>query len=210
MTRVSYTGHGSRVTGHETMKTKIKNLLFILILGSACTLLLVGFRGYTMPRIERYHEMMLKSTIIEAAGIRYKKDVLEDAFKKYIRKMNKDGFTYYLSPDDLYIFIFEGRGLWGMITGAITMNPDLTTIENLRIISQEETPGLGGRISEEGFLKKFREKRVSPRLVMMLRTKAARHNEIDAITGASMTSQALIDMINESVIDFRTLMNANQ
>lgn len=185
------------------MNVKLKNLLFILILGGIAASLLIAIQGYTRPKIKEYHERRLKSTILEAANIDYEEAGLEGSFDKNIREVKKDGLAYYLSPDDLYIFIFEGRGLWGMITGAITLNPDLETIESLKIISQEETPGLGGRISEQGFLNQFKKKKVSPELILTLRQKATRSNEVDAITGASMTSQALIDMINESVMDFR-------
>jgi len=62
---------------------------------------------------------------------------------------------------------------------------------------------LGGRISEEDFLSGFKRKKTLPRLLLALRRKAVKANEVDAITGATMTSKALIDMINESVIDFR-------
>lgn len=188
------------------MNAKLKNLLFILILGSVSTVLLIGIKNYTMPKIERYQALRLKSTILDAAGIDYDEDRLDNVFNANIRNMSKNEFMYYTSPDNLYIFTFEGRGLWGMIEGAIALRNDLETIENLRIISQEETPGLGGRIGEEGFLNQFKKKRVSPKLFLALRQKASRVNEIDAITGASMTSKALIDMINESVINFRDIV----
>lgn len=185
------------------MNTKLKNLLFILILGSVCTGLLVGIKSYTTPKIERYNEVRLRSTILDAAAIDYEKTSLDEVFNTKIRKFKKDGLIFYMSPDNLYIFTFEGRGLWGMIEGAIALRRDLKTIENLRIISQEETPGLGGRISEQGFLGQFKNKQVSPKLFLALRRKAQEANEVDAITGASMTSEALIDMVNESVINFR-------
>lgn len=168
--------------------------------------LLLGIRSYTLPKIERYQEVRLKSTILDAASIYYDEDRIDEVFKNNIRKTEEDGHIYYLSPDNHYIFEFKGRGLWGMIEGVITLNPDLVTLENVHIVSQEETPGLGGRISEEGFLSQFKEKKVSPKLFLTLRKKAMGINEVDAITGASMTSQALIDMINESIIDFRKMM----
>jgi len=185
------------------MSKKLKNLLFILILGSVCTSLLLWIRGYTLPRIEQYQELRLKSSILEAAGIYSSEDEVDKAFQKNIREMEKGGQIFYLSPNNHYIFEFEGRGLWGMIEGVITLNRDLETIENIRIVSQEETPGLGGRISEEDFLSGFKRKKTLPRLLLALRRKAVKANEVDAITGATMTSKALIDMINESVIDFR-------
>jgi Na+-transporting NADH:ubiquinone oxidoreductase subunit C len=185
------------------MKAKLRNLLFILVLGSICALILLGIREFTLPRIERYHELKLKSSILDAAGITYTAENLNELFYNNIKEFKKGKFVYYLSPDNTYIFKFKNRGLWGMIEGLITLNADLKTIESIRIISQEETPGLGGRISEESFLAQFKKKILSPELVLVLRRKASRANEVDAISGASMTSSALVKMINESVKDFR-------
>ncbi len=168
--------------------------------------MLIGIERYTEPRIERYQELRLRSTILEAAGMKYDENNLNNVFNTNIREIKKHGFTYYVSPDGLYIFTFTGRGLWGMISGAISLMPDLETIENIKIISQEETPGLGGRIAEEGFLSQFKKKRFSPGLDLVLRKKAAGSNEVDAITGASMTSKALVDMMNEAVADFRKIV----
>lgn len=188
------------------MNQKLKHIIFILILGSVSASLLLGVRNYTYPRIERHEEVMLKSTVLKAAGIEYDEKKLDEAFNRNIRAAEKDGLIYYLSPEGLYIFEFEGRGLWGMIKGAITLRRDLKTIENINIISQEETPGLGGRISERSFLEQFKGKRVFPELYLALRQKATRDNEVDSITGASMTSQALIKMINETVENFRRIV----
>jgi Na+-transporting NADH:ubiquinone oxidoreductase subunit C len=188
------------------MREKFKDLLFILILGSICTSILLGIKSYIQPKIEFYQEMKLKSSILEAAGLSYTEDNLEEVFDNNIREIQKNSFVYYLTPDDYYVFEFRGRGLWGMIEGIVTLDSDLETIENIQIISQEETPGLGGRISEESFLAQFRKKKILPRLLLVLRGKARRVNEVDAISGASMTSEALIKMINESVIDFRRVI----
>jgi len=184
------------------MKEKIKNIIFILLLGGISTSLIIGIKSYTLPMIERYEAFQLKSTIVAAAGIAYSKENLNDVFTENIREIIKDAFVFYLSPDNKYIFEFDGRGLWGMIKGVITLNPDLETIERVQIISQEETPGLGARITEERFLNTFRGKKFSPRLKLVLRKMRPEDNEIDAITGATMTSGALIDMLNQAFEDF--------
>lgn len=93
-----------------------------------------------------------------------------------------------------------------MINGVITLDADLETIKGIRIISQEETPGLGARIAEESYLNQYSGKKVSPQLIMVLRRKATAINEVDAISGASISSQALLDMINESVANFREIL----
>jgi Na+-transporting NADH:ubiquinone oxidoreductase subunit C len=185
------------------MGKKLKDVFFILILGSVSTLLLVGIKSYTYPKISFYQERTFKTAILEAANIAHEAGDFEQAFARNIRKKQLAKTTYYLSPDNLYIFAFEGRGLWGLIHGLITLRPDLETIESLRIISQEETPGLGARIAEESFLNQFISKKVSPKLDLVMRRKSTQDNEIDSISGASMTSKALIDMINQSVESFR-------
>lgn len=188
------------------MKGKIKNLVFILILGSVCVGLLLGLRSYTLPIIKHYQEMVLKQTILKAAGIQFNKENWDQLFAEKIKKEEKNGFEYYLSPTGQYVFEYKGRGLWGMIEGVITLDPDLETIGNLQILSQEETPGLGGRIGEQAFLDSFKLKKVEPALVVMMRTKASKANEIDAITGATLTTDALIKIINDSVESFRKLI----
>lgn len=188
------------------MNTKLKNLLFIVVLGSVCVGLLLGIRAYTAPIIERYQEETLKSTILKAAGIEYNKEDLDRVFDEKIKKEEKDGFVYYMSPDGLYIFEYKGRGLWGMIEGVITLAPDTETIKSLQILAQEETPGLGGRIGEESYLDGYKGKKVMPELVLAMRKKATADNEIDAITGATISSDALMKIVNESVENFRKLM----
>lgn len=188
---------------------KIMNVLFILVLGILSAFLLLKVEALTVEKIKQNRERELKNAILEAASIDYKENQVFQVFDKNIRKKTvktlDNEFEYYLSPDDLYIFEFEGRGLWGMIEGVMALKPDLETIKSIRIISQEETPGLGGRISEESFLSQFEKKKVSPQLPLILkvREKAKKINEIDAITGATMTSSALIDMLNKSVLHFR-------
>jgi len=188
------------------MGQKVKDIIFIVILGAVCVGLLLGIKNYTLPKIKRYEEIQLKSTILEAAGISYTIDDLDETFNKKIKAFTKDDFPYYRSPNRLYIFEFEGRGLWGMIKGVLTLRPDLETIENVNIVSQEETPGLGGRISEKAFLDTFRNKKVLPEIILALRQKATKINEIDAISGASISSDALVKIINEHVKKFRMIM----
>tara|TARA_B100000315_G_scaffold238912_1_gene257165 strand:+ start:1227 stop:1802 length:576 start_codon:yes stop_codon:yes gene_type:complete len=182
---------------------KIKDVIFIILLGSLCTLALLGIRGYTLPIITQYEEFKFKSTILDAAGIEYSEDNAEQVFEDSIRIVQAGNLAYYLSPEGSYIFEFKGRGLWGPIRGVITLEEDLKTIEAMRIISQEETPGLGARITEDSYLTGFKGKVMNQRLTLALRRKAIHNNEIDSISGATLTSTALISMINEYVEIFR-------
>jgi len=99
---------------------------------------------------------------------------------------------------------FCGPGLWGPIEGYLVLEPDMETIRSLAITRHEETPGLGGEIASEEFRRQWGGKRiVSPEgtvgVFLTAAGTASGKNEVDAITGATMTSNALEKMINELI-----------
>ena len=70
------------------------------------------------------------------------------------------------------------------------MRPDLCTVERVRVLAQEETPGLGERIAGDKFLDRFRGKRIPL-------------EDVDAVTGATISSRALVDAVCRRVRAFR-------
>ena len=190
------------------MVRKFADILFILVLGSLSTSALIGIRRYTRPKIERYQEYRLKTAVLEAAGIDYEKSNVDEIFHQQITEMKKSGYEYYVSPDNRYVFEFKGRGLWGMIDGIIILDDDLETLKGIRILSQEETPGLGARIGEESYLNQFNDKKISPQLHLVVRRKATEVNEVDAVSGATLSSEALVRIINEAIAKFREVMRS--
>ena len=77
--------------------------------------------------------------------------------------------------------------------------PDLKTIKGIIIIHQEETPGLGGRIAEADFLDRFETKKVFPRLTIQPPGKASGNNEVDGITGATLSCKAFEEILNREI-----------
>ena len=67
---------------------------------------------------------------------------------------------------------------------------------NLSPAKQAETPGLGGRISEAEFLSGFENKKLFPELLIVGEGKSSGINEVDGITGATLSCDALEEMIN--------------
>jgi len=185
------------------MTSKLKNLLFVIVMGSVCAGMLMGIRWYTIPIIEKYQEKVLKGTILNAAGVAYTDENMDELFETKVKVGGSGESKYYLSPEDDFIFEYKGRGLWGMIEGVITLKPDLKTIKNLQVISQEETPGLGARIVEKQFLDSFSGKILDPKLVLTKLKAGGASDKVEAITGATITTQALVNTINDSVTDFR-------
>ena len=187
----------------------LRIIIFIVLLGSFLTALLVGVNYYTAPIIKKNEELKKKSSVLDAFDISYTKKNLEDVFSANIKVVKKGGKEFYISLSKEAAFGIKGSGVWGPIKGVIAFNPDLESIKGITIIHQEETPGLGGRLSEKGYLAKFQGKKVIPALKIVPRGKAKGENEVDAITGATMTSKAFERLINNQVGKYLVLIKEN-
>lgn len=174
----------------------LKIILFVLVMGTVSGALLVGINSFTDPLISKNEELKLKSAVLDALEIPYEKLTALDIFKDKVRVLSADKDKFFISGDGTAAFEFYGPGLWGPISGVASINPDLSTIRTIKILHQEETPGLGSRISEHSFLKQFRGKEFFPKLIFVPEGKAGARNEVDAITGATGSSKALEKLLN--------------
>lgn len=177
----------------------LKILIFVICLGLVSSGLLVALSNHTAPIIAKNEELKLKASVLDALDISYTKDTIEQAFADNVELLNSQGLDFYRYADRAVAFKFHGSGLWGPISGIISLSTDLKTIVKIKILHQEETPGLGGRITEDWFLDQFRGKKITPFLIFKPEGKAVGFNEVDGITGATGTSKALEKLLNESL-----------
>ena len=111
----------------------------------------------------------------------------------------------------LMAFTFHGMGFWDRIEGVAAMTLDLETMVRLRFLDHKETPGLGGRIEEPAFLDQFEG--LQPdwsgppdrRIVIGADSGASARHRVDAVTGATQTSTALMRFLNEELTRIREL-----
>ena len=95
-----------------------------------------------------------------------------------------------------------GAGLWGPIWGYIGLEKDLKTIKAVCFGHKGETPGLGAKIADEpSFAEAFVGQQVGSGDVLFEILKPANRqtelNGVDAISGATITSQALGNTLNQ-------------
>jgi len=102
-----------------------------------------------------------------------------------------------------YVVLAEGQGYAGPIKMLVGVSPDLGRVLGIEVIESTETPGLGARINEEDFQKQFRG--LSSRGgVEYVKGKAPQSdNQIQAITGATISSRAVVRIVNETIEDIR-------
>jgi electron transport complex protein RnfG len=77
--------------------------------------------------------------------------------------------------------------------------PGERTIVGMQILDSRETPGLGDKIYKDAaFVANFDRLAVDPTVVAMKKGHKSAPNEIDAITGATISSKAVVRIINEA------------
>lgn len=102
-------------------------------------------------------------------------------------------------PDgsNTYIFSVYGPGLWGPVWGWIALKDDFNTIYGAKFDHKGETPGLGAEITTDWFSSQFKGKEIfsNGELTSIIIAKGganpASKNEVDAISGGTITSKAL-------------------
>ncbi|MBQ6080197.1 MAG: NADH:ubiquinone reductase (Na(+)-transporting) subunit C [Muribaculaceae bacterium] len=101
-----------------------------------------------------------------------------------------------------YVIPAYGAGLWGPIWGYIAVNDDGNTIYGANFSHEGETPGLGARITEQSFQDEFVDKHlfidgVFKSVAVLKRGQKATNGaeQIDALTGATITSRGVSDML---------------
>lgn len=95
-----------------------------------------------------------------------------------------------------------GQGYADRIEALIGLDPQGATITGLFILEQKETPGLGNKISSADWRGQFAGKSTGSPLEVK-KGSATAPNAIDAITGATISSRSVTDMVNRTVGDIK-------
>jgi len=93
-----------------------------------------------------------------------------------------------------HAFMAQGRGYGGTIDILIGLKPDNKSLQGIKIITQQETPGLGAKIINTSFLDQFNGVGVNE--VELSRD----GGKIDAITGATISSTAVVNGVKQAII----------
>lgn len=136
-----------------------------------------------------------------------RKPLEEQSFPVFIAEF-EDGHTSYIMP-------LEGKGLWGPIYGYISLKGDLRTINGVTFDHKSETPGLGAEINTTEFESQFIDKELfrNDQFVGILVKKGGADindpHAVDAISGGTITSKALEDMIYDCLINYIEYLKKN-
>lgn len=198
------------------MNKTIKNSIILCVITLVSGLLLGGV--YEITKEARAEQGRIKK---ENAY----KDVLKDADEFESIEMNSEEIEKYLADKGLNetqvvineiakakskgtevgyaITVTDKEGYGGNIQFTVGISQD-GTVKGLSILSISETAGLGMKAAEEDFLNQFSDKLV-PKFKYRKNNKASKEEEIDAIGGATITTNAVVNGTNAAIYCFEYL-----
>ena len=197
-------------------ESKIYVILFTFIISFVFVFILALANELTKEKVKINEELFQRKAILSAMGIEFKND--EEAYKLFdekitIEKINDiDIYESIVNNKKVYAVIFTGNGLWSTIRGVLAINSDLTRIVGVDFIAQSETPGLGGRIEETWFKEQFRFEKIKDGKIKLIIGGTGKgdfnheNGEIEAITGATRTSESVTTMLNKYLEILRNLL----
>lgn len=173
-------------------KNSTKNLILTLsIIGIISALLLTFVYQWTSPYIQANQAENQRKAINE---------VLSGA--ETIKQVEKDGETFYegYSADGQRIGVAyksSGGGYNGIIELMIGFDIENQKIFRISVLSHEETPGLGARITEQEFKSNFVNKPFGQ--YQVVKTPAQSELDVEAISGATISSVRTTRIIQDAV-----------
>jgi electron transport complex protein RnfG len=141
----------------------------------------------------------------------------EPIFKISLKAMNylkAKGLTAYeVLPLDAkgspigYALIGEGIG-WDQLLVLVGLSPDLQKITGLEILQCRETPGLGERVKTPEFREQYKKSADKP--LILTKEHPTAENQVQALTGATISSTAVTDIVNATVKKARELIHPDK
>jgi len=100
----------------------------------------------------------------------------------------------------------RGSGFQGPVELLIGLDLEGERITGLYVLAQTETPGLGTGITGDKWREQFKAPASEP--LEVVKDEPDEPNEVQAITGATVSSQSVCDIVNEAVADVRSAIEA--
>jgi Na+-transporting NADH:ubiquinone oxidoreductase subunit C len=200
------------------IKKRLFSVIYMFLLTFFFTAVVSGIHEINKERIAINEEIKLQKIVLEVLGIEPEAGTTDirvrEIFEGQVRVQEGEERVLYrgFAGDGKtlmgYAFPLVGPGFWGPIYGVMAVDPELERVIGVAFYRHSETPGLGGRISEDWFREQFKGRRLltvgkSGRYFYLRPPGTARAaNEVDAITGATGTSRAVERLIDRSLRNY--------
>ncbi len=167
---------------------------------------IVGAYELTLPQITENKARALEKAVLEVVpGAVSTHGLVAEGGRLRDAKKGETGVSLYgaYGADGKlagYAIAAKGPGFQDTIELIYGYAPDRRHITGMVVLESRETPGLGDKITkDEHFLAEFHDLAVDPEVLVVKagqKTGGQTDNQVDAITGATISSKAVVKIIN--------------
>lgn len=197
------------------MRGRLFSVIYMFALSLIFTSVVSALNVFSKDRIRQNEALQKQGLVLTVLNIAPPERVpaaeLARLFSQRVREASLGDRPLYvgLAPDGStvvgYAFPVSGPGFWGPIGAMVGVDSEIRKILGIAFYRHSETPGLGGRITEEWFQKQFHGRALQVPAAGMrffyfkAPGTAQGPAELDAITGATETSRRLEKFLDEEL-----------
>jgi electron transport complex protein RnfG len=190
----------------------------LAVAGALAGLLIVLVNLHTKPIIDKYKAEQLKLAVYEVLpGVEHydtwylvdgklsltlPAGAKESDYKRVYIGRDKDGKARGVA-------ISRGEsGFQDVIMVIFGLDPDTHKLTGMKILDSKETPGLGDKIyKDQAYVSQFFEGPLTPLVPVKIGAGRGEPNEVDTITGATISSKAVIGIINHALEEWKPVLD---
>ena len=177
-----------------TKNSIVRMIVALTAVGVLSSIILVNIYSYSTPKIKINNEAETEKAIGEIfPGTKSIETLKGNIYKA------KDEQSKILG----YAFLAEGNGYQGAIKLLIGVDEGLKTLEGMEVLESQETPGLGAEINTASFKNQFKGLPLTRNIEYVKNQKPSETYQIEAITGATISSRAVVNIINKGTSDIK-------
>ncbi len=169
---------------------------------------------------EKYKEVVLRDDVLNLNGTF---EIAKEGNENHGFKLNsadyKKGmlalFVCNIDGAKKYVIPVYGMGLWGPISGYIAINDDKQTVYGAYFNHESETAGLGAEIKDsKAWQDLFKGKKIFTGTgavgLGVVKNPSNEECQVDAVTGATLTSNGVNDMLQEGIGKYVKFLKGNK
>lgn len=184
--------------------SSVRLVVTLAFAGFLSGLIIVTAFESTLPSITAHRDLMLEQAVFKVlpGTVSLRRIVFRDGRLTVVEREQKGEEVIlggYAADGRLvgYAIPGAGPGFQDTIRLLYGFLPEGRKVVGMEILDSRETPGLGDKIYKDAaFVANFASLSVDPEIVAVKKGKKAAPNQIDAITGATISSKAVVKIIN--------------
>lgn len=186
--------------------SSLRLVMTLAIAGLVSGVAIIGIYESTLPTITANKARELREAVFKVLpGVsRMQALVYRDGRIMAVAEPQKDEPVVYGGYDEQGDFVGyampgAGPGFQDTIALLYGYLPREKQVVGMEILESRETPGLGDKIYKDAeFVAEFSALAIEPEIVTVKKGTGSQPNQVDAITGATISSKAVVRIINET------------